>query len=85
MVDKEAGDGGETRYARPWRPVKPLEMMEEVGIRSVRHFEQRRWEIGWGERKEVGLLGGELEGEEVVVVVEVEERRRRRKGMLGRR
>ena len=48
------GGGAETRYARPWRPVKPLLMMEEVGMRSVRHFEQRRCEVVEGERKEVG-------------------------------
>ena len=38
--------GGETRYARPWRPVKPLLMMDVVGRRSVRHLLQRRWAVG---------------------------------------
>lgn len=41
----EAG-GAETRYARPWRPVKPLLMMDVVGRRSVRHLVQRSWEVG---------------------------------------
>lgn len=55
----------------------------------MRHFAQRRWEVGGevAERKGVGW-GGEEDGEgtvEVVDVVFVEERRRRRKGMLGRR
>lgn len=61
-------------------------MMEEVGIRSVRHLWHRRWEVGDVERKEVGW-GGEDEGEEevLVVLVVVAEERRRRKGRLGRR
>jgi len=29
-----------TRYARPWRPVKPLEMTWEVRQRSVAHLPQ---------------------------------------------
>lgn len=85
------GGGGETRYARPWRPVKPLEIMEEVGMRSVRHLAQRRWE-GWTiDGRKVGWFGGEEDGELVVEVevVVVEERRRwrwrRRNGMGGRR
>jgi hypothetical protein len=75
--------GGETRYARPWRPVKPLEIMEVMGMRSVRHFVQRRCEVGVRVRKDVGC-GGELLGEDVVVVV-VEVELRRRKEREGRR
>jgi hypothetical protein len=59
-------------------------MMEAVGMRSVRHFEQRRCEVGVGLRKAVGWLGGDEDGEDRVEVVEVE-LRRRRKEMLGRR
>jgi hypothetical protein len=36
--------GGETKYARPWRPVKPLDMIEDVGSRSARHFWQESFE-----------------------------------------
>lgn len=79
----EAG-GGETRYARPCLPVKPLDMMDAVGMRSVRHFEQRRCEVEVEQRNDVGC-GGEEDGEGTVEVVEAEtvELRRRRNGMLG--
>lgn len=77
-----SGGGGATRYARPCRPVKPLLMMEDVGIRSVKHFWQRRCDTGRLERKEVGC-GGEDEGEPVEA--EIVELRRLRKGILGRR
>lgn len=77
------GGGGATRYARPCRPVKPLLTMEVVGIRSVRHLLQRRWVIGAGVRKDVGV-GGDDEGEVETVEVDWVELRRR-KGMLGRR
>ena len=56
------GGGGATRYARPCRPVKPLLTMEVVGIRSVRHLLQRRWVIGAGVKKDVGV-GGDDDGE----------------------
>lgn len=80
-----SGGGGATRYARPCLPVKPLLMMDDVGIKSVRHFWQRRCDMGRLERKEVGC-GGEEDGELVEAVeVEIVELRRRRKGMLGRR
>jgi hypothetical protein len=58
-------------------------MIEDVGMRSVRHLWQRRLDVGCVERKEVGWGGDEdgvLFGE--VVMVEL---RRRRKGRLGRR
>jgi hypothetical protein len=78
--------GGATRYARPCLPVNPLLMMEAVGMRSVRHFEQRRCEFDFELRKEVGSVGGEEDGEGAVELVDaVAELRRRRKGMLGRR
>lgn len=35
----------ETRYARPWRPVKPLEMICDVSARSVAHFEHWMCEV----------------------------------------
>lgn len=74
--------GGATRYARPWRPVKPLLMMFDVGMRSARHLWQRRWEVGALEKKPVGC-GGEDEGVLAGDMVEFE--LRRRKDMLGRR
>jgi hypothetical protein len=78
--------GGETRYARPWRPVKPLLIMEVVGMRSRRHFEQWRCEGPGAPRKEVGWVGGEDDGVEVGEAERVElELRRRRKGIEGRR
>lgn len=81
--------GGPTRYARPCRPVKPLEMIAVVGIRSARHFWHCRCEVGGVVRRKGGarLAGGEDEGEvEGVVLGVVELRRRgRRKGMLGKR
>jgi hypothetical protein len=77
--------GGPTRYARPCLPVKPLLIMEDVGMRSARHFWQRRCAVGRVERKEVGF-GGDEEGELVEVVeVLMAELRRRRKGKLGKR
>lgn len=82
--DVDAGGGGETRYARPCRPVKPLDIMCVVGRRWVRHLWQCRCEVGVGVvvvRK--GGWGGEEEGELVVEAVDVEERRR--KGREGRR
>lgn len=60
-------------------------MMEVVGIRSARHFVQRRLVVGFEARKEVGSGGDEL-GEELAEVEIVEVDRvelRRRKGMLG--
>lgn len=83
--EEEEVPGGETRYARPWRPVKPLLIMEVVGMRSARQREQRRCEVGWERRKEVGCVGGDEGGVDEVVLVEFVEERRRRKGMLGRR
>jgi hypothetical protein len=58
--------------------------MDAVGIRSVRHFEQRRCDVEFELRKEVGWVGGEEDGEDVVDA-EIVELRRRRKEMLGRR
>lgn len=61
-------------------------MIALVGIRSVRHFEQRRCEVGAVLRNEVGRVGGEDEGEELVDAVDVDTvELRRRKGMLGKR
>jgi hypothetical protein len=57
-------------------------MMEEVGMRSARHLWQRRFEVVWVERNEVGWGGDEegvLVGEALIV-----ELRRRRKGRLRR-
>jgi hypothetical protein len=77
--------GGPTRYARPCLPVKPLLMIEEVGMRSARHFWQRRCDVGRVTRKEIGCDGDE-EGESIdVVEVLIAELRRRRKGRLGKR
>lgn len=60
-------------------------IIEEAGIRSARHFWQRRWEVGVRGRKRVGC-GGEEDGSVVEVVEELGvELWRRRKGMLGRR
>lgn len=79
------GGGGATRYALPYRPVKPLLIIEDVGMRSARHLKQRRWDVGCVARKDVGC-GGEDEGEAVEVVeVETEELLRLQKGLLGRR
>jgi hypothetical protein len=64
-----------------------LLMMEVVGIRSARHFVQRRLFVGFEVRKEVGSGGDEL-GEELAEVETVEVdcvELRRRKGMLGSR
>jgi hypothetical protein len=60
-------------------------MIEEVGIRSVRHFWQRRCEVGRVARKEAGS-GGDEEGEPADVMdVLTAELLRRRKGRLGKR
>ena len=75
------GGGGATRYARPWRPVNPLLIMEDVGIRSARHFVQRKLVVGAEVKNEEGA-GGEEDAE---VEADSAELRRRRKGMLGRR
>jgi len=56
---EDPGDeAGATRYARPWRPVKPREMIWLVWQRCVRQREQRRMEA-WLERKvgEGGVAG----------------------------
>ena len=38
-LERKLDDGGGlTRYARPCLPVKPLLMIDDVGIRSARHF-----------------------------------------------
>lgn len=58
-------------------------IMEVVGMRSARHFVQRRFVVGVDVRKEVGARGEELGEVEMVEVDWVE--LRRRKGMLGRR
>lgn len=81
------GGGGATRYARPCRPVKPLEMMDDIGMRSARHFVQRRFVVGVEVRKDGagGELDGDVEDEVETVLVDCVELRRRRKGMLGRR
>lgn len=80
------GGGGPTRYARPCLPVKPLLMMDDVGMRSARHFWQRRCDVGRAARKLVGC-GGDEDGEAVVELVAslMTELRRRRKGRLGKR
>lgn len=57
--------------------------MEVVGIRSARHFVQRRFVVGEEVRKDVGAGGDELGDVEMVDVDCVE--LRRRKGMLGSR
>lgn len=63
-----------------------MDMMDEVGIKSDRHFWQRRCDVGVVERKEGGAVGGEEDGEVVDVVdVDVVELWRRRKGRLGKR
>lgn len=60
--------------------------MEEVGTRSVRHFEQRIWDAEDEERNAEGW-GGEEAGEGTVELVDSDsaELRRRRNGMLGSR
>jgi hypothetical protein len=67
--------------------VKPFEIIDDVGMRSARHFVQRRFVVGVEVRKDGagGELGGDVEGEVETVVVDCVELRRRRKGMLGRR
>ena len=42
---------GATRYARPCRPVKPLDIIWEESARSAAHLAQRRWEV-WPPRSE---------------------------------
>lgn len=71
-------DGGLTRYARPCLPVNPLLIIEDAGIRSARHFWQRRCEVGCVTRKEVGF-GGDEDGDadEFVVSLNAELLRRR--------
>ena len=81
---------GATRYARPWRPVKPLEMIWLERAKSEAHRAQRRWEL-WPERKESGsggLLGVlevslEIDGEreEDAVLEALERRRKGREGI----
>ena len=78
-------DGGLTRYALPCLPVKPLLMIDDVGIRSTRHFWHRRCEVGRVVRNDVGC-GGDEDGDTVELVVSlIAELRRRRKGRLGNR
>jgi hypothetical protein len=86
-VRPELEFGGATRKARPWRPVKPFDMICEVEQRWVRQREQRRMERlpqrngGW----EGGLVPGEKEPSEVSerFVATVEVLLRRRKGRVG--
>ena len=51
---------GATRYARPWRPVKPLEIICEHWARSLKQRAQRRWDavLERYESGPEGLLGG---------------------------
>jgi len=78
-------EGGDTRYARPCRPVKPFDIMEVVGQMSVRQREQRNIEALDGRKFGVGGVDEPLPGEvESVGAVEAA-LERRRKGMLGRR
>jgi hypothetical protein len=76
--------GGATRYARPWRPVKPLDIMDVVGHKWVRQFLQRRRD------REPDKYDGDV-GEEAAVscdvesVASVEVLDRLRKGILGMR
>lgn len=58
-------------------------IMEVVGMRSARHFVQRRFVVGEEVRKDVGAGGDELGDVEMVDVDCVE--LRRRKGTLGSR
>jgi len=58
--------------------------MADVGMRSARHFWQRRCEFGWDVKKEVGW-GGDEDGDVEAVEVLMAELRRRRKGRLGNR
>ena len=64
--------------------MKPFEMIDDVGIRSARHFVQRRFDDGEEVRKDVGA-GGEEDGDVDMVEVDCAELRRRRKEILGRR
>jgi hypothetical protein len=59
-------------------------MMDDVGMRSARHFWQRRCEVGRVVRNKVGC-GGDEDGDVEAVDVLVAELRRRRKGRLGKR
>ena len=47
---------GATRYARPWRPVKPLLIIWDESARSAAHLAQRRCEV-WPLSKDSGLGG----------------------------
>jgi hypothetical protein len=77
--------GGDTRYARPWRPVKPFDIMDVVGQMSVRQRMQRRIDALEGRWVGVGGLDGGLPGEEERVGAVEAALERRRNGMLGRR
>lgn len=83
---RRLGDnGGLTRYARPCLPVKPLLMIDDVGMRSARHFWQRRYEFGCVARKDVGC-GGDEDGDADEQVVSLDAALlRRRKVRLGNR
>jgi hypothetical protein len=59
-------------------------MMDDAGMRSARHFWQRRCEVGRAVRKEVDC-GGDEDGDVEAVEVLMAELRRRRKGRLGKR
>jgi hypothetical protein len=56
LGEAESLKDGETRYARPWRPVKPLLIMLLVGQICVRQRAQRNSEVCPPERK-VGEKG----------------------------
>lgn len=58
-------------------------IIEDVGVKSARHFVQRRLVVG-AEVKNDGA-GGEEDAEVEAVDADCAELRRRRKGMLGRR
>jgi hypothetical protein len=79
---------GATRYARPWRPVKPLLMIWVLRARSEAQRAQRRCEV-WPVRKESGsLLMLELELVEDAALVSLAlltVLERRRKGKDGTR
>lgn len=63
------GEVGATRYARPWRPVNPFEMICEESARSDRHLAHRRRDVepdrklGAGGDEASPSLGGDEEGE----------------------
>ncbi len=63
-----------TRYARPWRPVKPLEIICEHWARSLKQRAQRRWDAVL-ERYESGPEGlleglGDVEVDSVLSVLD---------------